>query len=119
MEQNKETWEVKTDALINVWKKYYSEKSSICPDCGGLTWQVCEKSLREMLGAYVRRVDKELLLQRQNNVREILETLSAPEMHCTLDQTKALRIHAQGFNVAIDIIKDYIRIFAKEKGINI
>lgn len=54
----KEEPDPRIEMFIDLWKKYYSNKMEKCSDCDGFTIKVCEKALRDMLTAQVKRIDK-------------------------------------------------------------
>ena len=44
--------------ILNLWKKYFSDKMSVCTDCGGWTTMVCEKVMRDFIGAIIGNFDR-------------------------------------------------------------
>ena len=45
------------ESVLSLWKKYFSDKMGVCPDCSGWSTLVCEKVMRDFLGALIGNFD--------------------------------------------------------------
>lgn len=74
---NTNEWDERVEAFVSLWKRVYREKMEPCSDCGGFVVHVCEKALREMLTAQIKKMDEtvaaEIKKERESRTEEVIE----------------------------------------------
>ena len=104
--------------LMASFQKYFGKKAQPepCPDCGGGSWYVCEKNIREIvnlvLEAGKRDADKRVSSARAEERKRIVEVVSGMKRKSNFHEKHPHFIETKGHNQALD---DVIKALAQEK----